>query len=149
MGYMTYTGYYGYSAGNTIVLVLTLLLKIFAFVLFVAVAAGIVMWIRNTYMDSVNRQKSEPETDQIFKDAPVLKIAAVIGAGILGIILICTLFNWSSWYVMGYGFNLAYAITGVLMLIIKTLVVFLIISLVMAAITMVKDQNVAKNKNQV
>ncbi len=142
MGYMTYPGYYGYSAGNSLVTVLTILLRVFTFALFIAVVVGIVMWIRNAYYQTRNIQNSEVKTDQVLKGTPILRVAAIIGAGILVIILISTFISGSGWSGMGYsyGINPVYAITSILMLIIKILAVFLVISLVMAVVLMVKEQ---------
>lgn len=142
MGYMTYPGYYGYPAGNALVTILALLLKVFVFVFFIAVVVGIVMWIRNAYYQTEDVQNTGLKTDQVFRGTPMLKVAAIIGVGILGIILICAFIGGSGWSLMGnsYGINPAYAITSILLLIIKILVVFLVISLVMAVVLMVKEQ---------
>lgn len=142
VGNMTYPGYYVYPASNTLVAILALLLKVFAFVLFIAVVVGIVMWIRNAYYQTENVQNAELKADRVFRGTPMLKVAAIIGAGILGIILIWAFISGSGWSGMSYsyGINSVYVITSILMFIIKALVVFLVISLIMAVVLMVKEQ---------
>lgn len=142
MGNMTYPGYYGYSMGSNIVWILVLLIKIFAFTTFLAVAIGIFMWIRRNYFESENPKNPLHETSTFRKDTPVLKAVAVIGAVVIGIVLLFAIFNTFGRYGMNYGYGISsiYIITAILMLIVKTLIAVLVISLIMAAVAMIKDQ---------
>lgn len=142
MGNMTYQGYYGYSTESIIVWILLLLIKIFVYTSFLAVVIGAFMWIRRNYFESENQQKPLHETGLLRKDTPVLKAAAVIGAVVIGIGLVFALLSTFSRYGMNYGYGISslYITIAILILIVKTLIAVLVISLIMAALTLIKDQ---------
>lgn len=143
MGYMTYPVYYGYSSGSVFIGILTLILKAFTFALIVAFASAIIMLIKNSYLKAESTQAPVADAERISSGTKASSTAAVIGAVILGVVLIYAFLNRYGMYRNNWGNvgNFSYTMAALLIFTSKILVAFLLISLIMASISMIREQS--------
>lgn len=138
---------YNYSVGGTLGVFLYLIIKLLIVVLAVVVVLGIIVWVR----DNLFKNESSKIVRDIKSD-PLLKAVSVITLAIVGSVFLFALINGilnpgastnmsaGMEFQRGYmGYNPSYGIEGVLFLLIRVLMFILVISLVLAGLTYLKD----------
>lgn len=140
-------GGYNYSLGGTLGALLYLIIKLLIVVLAVVVVLGVIVWVR----DNLFKNDSSKIVRDIKSD-PLLKAVSVITLAIVGIVFLFAIVNGvlnpgtsanmsagmehQSAYM---GYNPAFGIAGVLFLLIRVLMFILVISLVLAGLTYLKE----------
>jgi len=159
MASMSSGGGYGYTLNGLISGLLVLLVKILMVLLVAAVIVGVFIWLKNNFFKNTNFNIM-----QSIKKDPLLKTISVVTLAIIGIVLVSALlgsFNQTGMGVsghagnfsFGFGYNSMYSITGLLMILVKVLMFILVVSLILAAVTYLKNQydqgnlNFFNNKN--
>lgn len=153
MGSMSSGGGYGYTLNGLVSGLLILLVKILMVLLVAAVIVGVFVWLKNNFFKNMNFNIM-----QSIKNDPILKTISVVTLAIIGIILVFALlgsFNQTGMgfsghagnYTFGFGYNSMYSITGLLMILVKVLMFILIVSLILAAVTYLKNQYDQGNLN--
>ncbi|MCX7921781.1 MAG: hypothetical protein N3B21_07195 [Clostridia bacterium] len=139
---MNHMGGMGFSLASLLVLLINILMV----VLVIALVVGAFIWVRNTFFKNANSQIMQ----SINKD-PVLKTIVTVTAAIIGIIFIFALLSSFSLpgmgFGFGFGFNPLHSIAVLLMLITRILTVVLILSLIMAIVSYLKNQYDKGNLN--
>lgn len=153
MGSMGSGGGYGYTLNGLISGLLVLLVKILMVLLVAAVIVGVFVWIKNNFF-----KNTKLNIMQSIKNDPILKTISVVTLVIIGIVLVFALlgsFNQTGMGVsghagnfsFGFGYNSMYSIAGLLMILVKVLMFILIVSLILAAVTYLKNQYDQGNLN--
>ncbi|MDS1029278.1 hypothetical protein RDV78_02005 [Bacillota bacterium LX-D] len=141
---------FGFSSGNYLGLLLVLLIKFLMIVFVGALIFGAVVWIKNYFVS----EKSEYH--QSLKNDPILKVVATVSVSILGIILVLTLINSITQPGLGFnfhmnnhmgGFQSSFNIAGILTILINILSFVLVVSIIGAVITYLKNQYEAGHLN--
>lgn len=148
----------GFTLSGLISGLLVLLVKILMVLLVAAVIIGIIVWLRNNFFKNTNFNIMKS-----IKNDPILKTISVVTIAIIGIILLFALMGSFSQNSMGYGghsgnfgfdfgYNPMYGIAGLLTILVKILMFILVVSLILAAVTYLKNQfdqgNLFGTKNQ-
>jgi cell division protein FtsL len=145
MGSSSMNGSYG-SFSGLISGLLILLVKILMVLLIAAVIVGVFVWVRNNFFKNSNFN-----IVQSIKNDPILKTISVITIAIIGIVLIFALLGSFGQnqigfsgqmgnYGFSFGYNPIYSIAGLLLILVKVLMFILVVSLILAAITYLKNQ---------
>lgn len=140
-------GGYNYSLGGSISTLLYLIIKLMIVVLAVVIVLGVIVWVR----DNLFKNDSSKIVKDI-KNDPLLKVVTVITLAIVGIVFLFAIINGilnpgvsgsmgnGMEHQGGYiGYNPMYGISGILFLLIRALMFILVISLVLAGLTYLKD----------
>lgn len=133
----------GYYLGGTIGAMLYLIIKLLIIVLAVVVILGVIAWVRENLIknDSLKIVRD-------IKSDPLLRAVSVITLTIVGIVFFFSLIHNVIFSTMNMGaghqggamgYNPTYGIAGVLFLLIRVLMFILVISLVLAGVTYLKD----------
>lgn len=147
MGSMSSGGGYGYTISGLISGLLVLLVKILMILLVAAVIVGVIVWVKNNFF----KNASTSNIMQSIKNDPILKTISVVTLAIIGILLVFALlgsFNQTGMGIsgntgnfgFGFGHNSMYSIAGLLTILVKVLMFILIVSLILAAVTYLKNQ---------
>lgn len=134
---------YDFSLGSTIGAMLYIIIKLLIVVLAVIVVLGVIAWVRENLFknDSLKIVRD-------IKSDPLLKTVSIITLVIVGIAFFFSLIhnvlsasmNMGMGYQGGYmGYNPTFRIAEVLFLLIRVLMFILVISLVLAGVTYLKD----------
>lgn len=153
MASMGTSGAYGYTLSGLISGLLVLLVKILMILLVAAVIVGVFVWVRNNFFKNTNSNIM-----QSIKNDPILKTISVVTLAIIGIILVFALLGsfdqtgmgfsgHAGNFSFGFGYNSMYSITGLLTILVKVLMFILIVSLILAAATYLKNQYDQGNLN--
>jgi hypothetical protein len=154
MGTMGSGGGYGYTISGLISGLLFLLVKILMILLVTAVIVGVIIWLKNNFFKNNGTSKIM----QSIKNDPILKTISVVTLAIIGIVLVFALlgsFNQTGMgfsghagnFDSGYGYNSMYSIAGLLTILVKVLMFILTVSLILAAVTYLKNQYDQGNLN--
>jgi len=134
----------GYGISGLVGGLLIFITKILMVVLVLSLVAGLLSSLRKYFL----KDGQESKICQAISQNPTLKVATVVTAVVLGLLLVMALFCSLGMGGMGYGFNPMFSIAWLIVVIIKILMLVAVISLAAPLVFNTEQQNEEQQKAQ-